>query len=176
MRLIDEFREEEKELLEVMEKLTENKQQMEGMVDLESNTRLKVLLADLDERINNTETRLQNLKESRFSAKSDLDGTNSFTDEGIYYCIVTNIRGGSIPVMRKSNRVVVAVEHSVPYTAVVKPYYRPRRQEIRKKWTTYVFCSTVLLPSFLDCDVSASLSFIHLLLPVCLLSHHMARV
>ena len=29
------------------------------------------------------------------------------------------------------------MEHSEPYAASVKPYYRPRKQEVRKKWTTY---------------------------------------
>ena len=71
--------------------------------------------------------------ESRFSAKSDLEHTNSFSDEGIYHCVVTNIRGGSIPVERKSKIAVVVVEHSVPYMAPVKPYYRPRVQEVREE-------------------------------------------
>ena len=48
--------------------------------------------------------RQSDLLESRFSAKSDLEHTNSFSDEGIYHCVVTNIRGGNIPVERKLKR------------------------------------------------------------------------
>ena len=62
--------------------------------------RFQVLLNDLNERIKQAQTRSSDLLESRFSAKSDLEYTNSFFDEGIYHCLVTNIRGGSIPVVR----------------------------------------------------------------------------
>jgi hypothetical protein len=39
----------------------------------------------------------------------------------------------------------------------------------RKKVIVYVFCYTVVLPSFLVCDVSVCLSLTHLLLPACIL-------
>ena len=127
--------------MEELGKLLENKEQIEGTIanseEQAQIARLQVLLSDLNERIKVAQTRQSDLLESRFSAKSDLEHTNSFSDEGIYHCVVTNIRGGSIPVERKSKIAVVVVEHSVPYMAPVKPYYRPRVQEVRKKWTTY---------------------------------------
>jgi hypothetical protein len=45
-----------------------------------------------------------------------------------------------------------------------------RLEYYRKKGVIrYVFCYTIVLPSFLVCDVSVYLSLIHLLLPVCIL-------
>ena len=66
--------------------------------------------------------------------KSDLEYTNSFLDEGIYHCLVTNIRGGSIAVVRKSKiAVVVVVQRALSGYSQA----RPRVREVRKKWTTY---------------------------------------
>ena len=99
--------------------------------------RLKILTDDLKIRIHAFETKLQDLREARVSAKSDLPYSNRFSDEGTYVCRVTTIRGGSIEVARSSVRAVVVVEQSVPFLANVKPYYRARKQEIRRRWNTY---------------------------------------
>lgn len=132
---------EEEETRAVDKKLKENYEQMEGMIKGATTdaarSRMEYLKKDLITRMKECDATLQQLRESRYSAKSDLQSTNSFTDEGVYYCLVTNIRGGSIPITRKSVRAVVVVEHSQPYRAKVKPYYRPRIMEVRKKWTTY---------------------------------------
>lgn len=56
---------------------------------------------------------------------------------GVYTCHVSNMRGGSMKIRRKSVGAVVVVEHSVPYAVPVAPVYVPRAQVLRKKWNVY---------------------------------------
>ena len=102
------------------------------------NDKAKVLLKDILQQIKENDEELQVNREARYSSKQDLAITNRFSDEGVYSCDITNIRGGSVPILRHSIRAVVVVEHSVLFVVKVKPNYVPRLQDgPRKKWNIY---------------------------------------
>jgi len=136
-KCIADFKKDEVQREEEQAKLLESKEQISAMEGADTDSNLISLLEDINTRIKVCASKLQELREARYSAKGDLQFTNRFSDEGIYICKVTNIRGGSIQIVRTSVRAVVVVENYVPYVALVKPYYRPRPQDVRKKWTTY---------------------------------------
>jgi DNA-directed RNA polymerase subunit RPC12/RpoP len=101
------------------------------------NEKYAPVIADLNERLNKVEDKLQTLRERRIEIKMTAPNCNHYTDEGIYVCYVQNYRGGSMRMRRKSVGAVVVVEHSVPYLVQVSPVYAPRPQRLRKKWNVY---------------------------------------
>jgi hypothetical protein len=97
----------------------------------------KPLIEDLNDRIEQYEKLIQNQREARIEVKKNLIHCNNFTDEGIYYCIVQNYRGGTMKIIRESIHAVIFVEKSIPYLVEVAPIYIPRVRTIRKKWNIY---------------------------------------
>ena len=101
------------------------------------NNSYKPLIEDLNDRIEQYEKLIQNQREARIEVKKNLIHCNNFTDEGIYYCIVQNYRGGTMKIIRESIHAVIFVEKSIPYLVEVAPIYIPRVRTIRKKWNIY---------------------------------------
>jgi len=97
----------------------------------------KAMIDDLNVRIEQYEIAIQNQRELRIKIKKNIIYCNNFTDEGIYYCMVQNYRGGTMKIIRQSIRAVVVVEKSIPYLVDVAPIYIPRVRTIRKKWNIY---------------------------------------
>ncbi|RYH31300.1 hypothetical protein EON65_02955 [archaeon] len=107
------------------------------MESLIGNAKYAQLLADASERLRVVGEQLQELRERRVKLKQNGIPVNNFTDEGVYVCEVSNVRGGSLKIKRKSVGAVVLVEKPKPYIVDVVPLYVPRKQTSRKKWTIY---------------------------------------
>ena len=80
---------------------------------------------------------LMEQQRGRLSIKRSTPHVNIFLGEGAYYCVVSNIRGGSIKVCRCSEIAWVIVER--PQRAQIKmlPWHIPRRRVMRKRWNMY---------------------------------------
>jgi len=99
--------------------------------------KLRAMIASLEEKILETEGKLQLLKERRNTIKEGLEFANIFSDEGLYICVVENLRGGELVMKKKTRPAVVFVEQSERYRVKVRPQYNRRMPVIRKKWTIY---------------------------------------
>ena len=75
--------------------------------------------------------------QNRCILKASIEHANKYSNEGVYTCRVSNLRGGALTMSVMSNPAVVFVEHSEPFILRVIPLYVPRAQTVRKKWTTY---------------------------------------
>lgn len=132
-RAIADVRAEEVELNKSKDSLITSKIQMESF----HNEKYKNIIDDFNVQIDAIDEQLQILREKRYKIKLNVDVANHYTNEGIYYCIVTNYRGGTFKIKRKSISSVVLVERPKAYIVEVSPYYNPRPQTIRKKWNIY---------------------------------------
>jgi hypothetical protein len=56
---------------------------------------------------------------------------------GIYSCVVSSVRGGSVTIKRISHIVVVAIDKCAPYLVRTYPFYKSRAQKRRSRWTIY---------------------------------------
>jgi hypothetical protein len=130
---ITEMKKKENDLNSRKTGLLASKVQMESF----QNAKYKALIRDLNEQLHNIEIALQLLREERYHLKQRTEIVNDYPNEGIYTCIVTNIRGGSIKMKKTTIGAVVLVERPKPYVVEVVPYYVPRQQTPRKKWTIY---------------------------------------
>lgn len=130
---ITEMRKQESDLQSRKTGLLTSKVQMESF----QNAKYKALLKDLNDQLHNIEVALQLLREERYHLKQRTEVVNDFPNEGIYTCVVQNIRGGSIKMKKTTIGAVVLVEKPTPFVCEVVPYYQAREQGMRKKWTIY---------------------------------------
>lgn len=114
--------------------LMASKVQMESF---NSADKYKVVLQDIELQLEAIDEKMQALREKRYYLKQGTKNCNHFTSEGLYTCLVQNIRGGSLKIKRKTVRAVVVVEKPSPYLVTVMPLYFPREIVPRKKWSVY---------------------------------------
>lgn len=132
-KIIEDLHEKEAAELKELNAYQTSRQEMATSSDM----KLKAMLPVIEEKIKESEHRLQKLKERRVTIKGGLDGVNIFNDEGLYTCVIKNVRGGNIIITKITRPAVVFVEHSERFRVKVRPQYFPRAQVIRKKWTIY---------------------------------------
>jgi phage FluMu protein Com len=132
-QFVQKLKDEEAVLLEEKFKLAQLLQRLK----LYHDSKHDLLLQDATKRFADTEMALTRLREARYFDKYDIELSNRFTDEGVYCCYVKNLRGGSMPMITKSNRVVVAVQQPEPFLLDVRPQFNARPLAVRKRWTTY---------------------------------------
>lgn len=132
--LITQINKDEEELSATRMNLISSKIQIENFNNL---SKYKNIINDFNERIEDCNQKILNLYHKKFLLKRKVHVVNNYTNEGIYTCKVTNIRGGTMKLTKKSLSVVVVVEKPRPFWVDVVPFYQPRPQTIRKKWNFY---------------------------------------
>lgn len=127
---------EKKRIFEI-EKLYDTLKTMEASKD-ES---LRAMLPEIRGQIDAAKVVLQELKIARYEVKcptgENIYSVNNYVGEGIYTCLVMNYRGGSVFIRRKTIPTVVVIEKSTRYPLKTIPFYNPRKQGNRKRWTIY---------------------------------------
>eukprot|EP01041_Mallomonas_annulata_P000411 gene411-745_t len=103
----------------------------------EESVDLAFQLREVEDRIAETMTHLEELTHERVDLKAAMEFANHFEGEGKYSCIVSNIRGGSVLIKRVSRVATVVFETIEPYVVRGYPLYIPRHQRKRQKWTLY---------------------------------------
>lgn len=126
--------EDEADLAKSRSGLLTSKIQMESFNNA---SKYRSVLADIEAQLEMIDEKMQILREKRYFLKKGTQNCNHFTNEGIYTCVVQNIRGGSLKIKRKSARAVVVVEKPAPFVLSVMPLYFPREIVPRKKWSVY---------------------------------------
>eukprot|EP00595_Chromulina_sp_UTEXLB2642_P002162 CAMPEP_0196767788 /NCGR_PEP_ID=MMETSP1095-20130614/41958_1 /TAXON_ID=96789 ORGANISM="Chromulina nebulosa, Strain UTEXLB2642" /NCGR_SAMPLE_ID=MMETSP1095 /ASSEMBLY_ACC=CAM_ASM_000446 /LENGTH=1228 /DNA_ID=CAMNT_0042136439 /DNA_START=798 /DNA_END=4481 /DNA_ORIENTATION=+ len=128
------------------DKLLSNRLQLEEYKSTYNNTnKYDSMIKSLNERIEQCSYMAMKYLEEKYTIKQNRDViTNRYTGEGVYVCQVSNRRGGSIIVKRSTRHTVVVAELAEPCPVTVFPFYFPRSQGLRKRWTTY----TSLLGTF----------------------------
>ncbi len=143
---IAEIRSKENDLHSRKTGILTSKVQMESF----QNAKYKALVKDLNEQLHQIEQALQLLREERYFLKQRSEIVNDYPNEGIYTCVVQNIRGGSIKMKKTTIGAVVLVERPTPYIVDVIPYYQPRPQTARKKWSIYTSLVGTFIKGRLD--------------------------
>ena len=92
-KIITNFIKDEFNTKDELKKIIESREQINDMLLSKggNDTKLVYLLKELDLRIKESQYKLQEFREARYSAKGDLAITNKFSDEGIYVCHVSHI-------------------------------------------------------------------------------------
>ncbi|CAM9115659.1 unnamed protein product, partial [Ectocarpus fasciculatus] len=97
----------------------------------------KSMLPFLQAKIDICADKLFELRCARVEVKEELSHCNKYDGEGVYTCLVTSVRGGSVVIRRVSEVAVVAVESTKRYLLRTYPFYRARPQKKRSRWTIY---------------------------------------
>jgi hypothetical protein len=86
-----------------------------------------------------TKNKLSKQLQGRLFLKRGMKYANIYEAEGQYYCVVSNIRGGSIEIARRTNIVTVTVGSPEPSVIKMRPNYTPRSKVMRRHWVRCCF-------------------------------------
>jgi hypothetical protein len=98
---------------------------------------LRAMIPGIEEQIDTAQEIIKELRIERYKIKSQPAHVNKFKGEGVYVCHVTNYRGGTVLIKRKTAPAIVVVERPERYKIQTFPFYTPRRPVRRLRWTIY---------------------------------------